>query len=156
MSVCTHVTYQYHWTVKKFECYEKLPRYLNFGFNNDLNIFVGKWHFTWRRARILERILRITLQNIYRTEKCFEKDVVENVGTGRVYLEDEVTAHIPLRTVSVLKQNATVCPAQICLIVIVWFMSVGGVMTVIGWGQTRTPRGRWSIVPYPSALTLPS
>jgi hypothetical protein len=44
-----------------------------------------------------------------------------------VYLEYEVTTHIPLHTVSVIKQNVTVCPAQIFLIVIVWFLSVCGV-----------------------------
>jgi hypothetical protein len=34
--------------------------------------------------------------------------MVENIGTSIVYLEDGVGTHIPMHTVSVLKQKATV------------------------------------------------
>jgi len=65
--------------------------------------------------------------------EVFRKREVENIGTGRVYLEDGFTTHIPLHTVSVLKQKATVCPAQICLIVIVFLLWVSGVECEASW-----------------------
>jgi hypothetical protein len=60
-------------------------------------------------------------------------------GQNHIKLEDGISTHIPLYTVSVLKQKATLCPAQIYVIVIVFLLWVsrGGmrsVMAFIGWG----------------------
>jgi hypothetical protein len=59
--------------------------------------------------------------------------MVENIGTSRVYLEDGVSTNIPMHTVSVLKQKATVCPAQISVIVIVFFLWLSGVECEASW-----------------------